>query len=156
GPWVARYWWEWLVPFPFGQRTRLGDIAPLGLLTVLLGPAFVAGFRALWRERRSALTLGACAALVVWAGYALVGASYFWWYFGVPLAGVALVVAAGLPQIVRGPALYVSVALTIAGAWIPGYFLYVGRWRAERASFGNAASYLREHARPGETVFLEP
>ena len=156
GPWAARYWWDWLVPFTLGRRTRLGDIALLSLLTLAMGPAVVVGARALWRTRRSALALAAAAALVVWAGYVIVGAGYFWWYLGVPLAGIALVASAGLPRIARGPAFYVSAALAIAGAWIPSYQLYVGRWREERATFGNAASYLREHARPGEKVFLEP
>src|SRR5262249_33737736 len=67
-----------------------------------------------------------------------------------------VVCAAGLPQMIRGRALYVSIALTIAGTWPSGYKLYVGRWGQERASFGNAASFLKEHARPGDKVFLEP
>lgn len=156
GPWAARYWWDWLMPFSMGRRVRVSDVALLSLLTLALGPAFLLGLRAIWRARRGALALGAAAALVVWAGYVLVGAGYFWWYLGVPLGGIALVAAAGFPQIARGPALYVSAALTIAGVWPPSYQLYVGRWREERASFGNAASYLREHARPGDTVLLEP
>jgi arabinofuranosyltransferase len=156
GPWAARYWWDWLVPFALGRRTRLGDVALLSLLTLALGPAFLVGVRELWRARKGALAFGAAGALVVWLGYAFVGAGYFWWYLGVPLGGIALVAAVGLPRIVHGRALYVSLALTIAGAWAPSYQLYVGRWREERASFGNAASFLREHARPGEAVLLEP
>src|SRR5262249_51864090 len=68
----------------------------------------------------------------------------------------AVVAAAGLPRITRGPVLYTFVALAIAGAWLPSYQLYVGRWREERSTFGNVASYLGTHARPGEKVFLEP
>jgi hypothetical protein len=144
------------MPVQLGRRLRVSDVALLSLLTLALGPAFVLGLRAMWRARQRALLLGAGAALVVWAGYVLVGAGYFWWYLGVPLGGIALVSAAGFPQLARGRALYVSAALTIAGTWPPAYQLYVGRWSQERASFGNAASFLKEHARPGDKVFLEP
>jgi hypothetical protein len=156
GPWAGRYWWDWLLPFALGHRSRVGDTALLTLLSVVLAPAAVLGARELWRVRRSALALAAAAALVVWLGYAAIGVGYFWWYLGVPLAGCALLAAAGFPKISRGPALYVSAALAIAGAWGPAYSLYEGRWREERATFGNAASYLSTHARPGEKVFLEP
>jgi len=156
GPWAGRYWWDWLSPIPLGRRSRLGDVALLSLLTLLWAPTVVVGARMMWRARSSALALATAAAVVVWLGYVVVGAGYFWWYLAVPLGGISLLAAAGFPQIARGPALYVVAALTIAGAWIPSRQLYVGRWQEESGTFGVAASYLREHARPGDKAFLEP
>src|SRR5207244_1687095 len=115
-------------PFALGHRSRVGDTALLTLMSVLLAPAAVLGARAVWRVRGSALGLAVGAALAVWAGYLVIGVGYFWWYLCVPLAGIALLAAAGFPAIARGPALYVTAALAIAGAWPPSYQLHVGRW----------------------------
>jgi hypothetical protein len=156
GPWAGRFWWEWLVPFPMGGSPRLIEGQHLFLLSVVLAPAAVVGAAALWRLRRTGLTLAVGAALAVWSGYALLGVAYFFWYLAVPLAGVAALAAAGLPRIVRGPALLVSAGLTVVGIWTIAPALYIGRAQNEFYGFARTANFLRGVARPGEKVMLEP
>ncbi len=156
GPWAGRFWWEWLLPFPFGRWPDRGDTAMLVGLSILMAPGLVLGVRALWKERGGALALASAAALAVWIGYSWLGVAYFWWYFAVPLGGIAMVAAVGVPRLARGPAVYVSAALMVVGMWTIAQSLYVGRWQEESQSFGPAARYLSTHALPGEKAMLEP
>jgi len=59
-------------------------------LAVVLAPAVVLGARELWRRRSSGVARLAAALLVIWLGYALVGVSWFWWYFVFPLVAAAV------------------------------------------------------------------
>jgi hypothetical protein len=155
GPWAGRFWWEWLSPVILGRWPSLGDTVQLMPLMMVLSPAFALGAVELAR-RRSPLTLAAAAALAVWIAYSVVGVAYFWWYFAVPLGGVALVASAGLPRIVRGPAIPVTIALLLVSVWSVSYHLYIGRGQEEAQSFAPAANYLRDRADPGDKVMLEP
>jgi hypothetical protein len=51
---------------------------------------------------------------------------------------------------------FASVALYILGAWTIARILYVGRAQNEANDFNRVASILSQHARPGQTVLLEP
>lgn len=156
GPIAGRLWWEWLLPAPLGEWPRIPETNQLLPLLVLYSPALVAGAIAAFRERRSPAVLAITAALAVWLGYALTGATYFFWYFAVPLAGFAMLAAIGIPRIVRGPAIPVAAALFLAGIWTVAPLLYIGRAQNEYFLFAAAADVLNRDARPGETVFLEP
>ncbi len=156
GPIQGRHWWDWLVPFPLGGAPVVAEGVHLFLLSVLTAPAVVMGTPVLWRARRSALGLTVAAALVIWLGYALLGVAFFFWYLVVPLAGLLILAAAGMPRIVRSPAIYVSAGLYVLGIWGIGIQLYVGRAKLELGTFGAVADYLAANAQPGEKVFLEP
>ena len=156
GPWVGRYWWGWVLPLRFPGMLTSGEARHLSVLSVVLGPAAVAGAIALWRRRSSALALVVGACLVVWLGYALLGVSYFYWYLLLPLAGVAALAAIGLPRLVRGGLLYASIALLLATMWVDAYSLYVGRAQNEYYGFATVADWLRDRVRPGDKVMLEP
>jgi hypothetical protein len=133
----------------------VGDTNFFILLTVVVAPAWVVGLRELWRMRRTGLAAAAASALAVWLGYAALGVAYFWWYLAVPLMGIVMTAAVGLPRLTRGPALYVSLALATAGVWTVTHNLYIGRSQNE-ASFARVASFLVGNAQPGQAVFLEP
>ena len=91
------------------------------------------------------------------AAYALAGVPYFYRYFSVPALGVGFLACAGLPAIVRGAWVYVSVALLILGSWtIAPERSYRARARVEARLFGDIARELDRGAAPGETVLLEP
>jgi arabinofuranosyltransferase len=156
GPMVGRYWWDWLVPFPMAGAPVITEGVHLFLLCVLMAPAVLAGAPILWRVRGSALGLVAGAALVIWLGYALLGVAFFFWYLVVPLFGLLVLAAIGLPRLVKGRAIYFSAALFVIGMWGIGIQLYGGRARTEVDTFGSVANFLATHARPGEKVFLEP
>jgi arabinofuranosyltransferase len=156
GPIASRYWWDWLVPFPLWGAPKLTEGVHLFLLSAILAPAVVTGVPVAWRARRTAFGLATAAALTIWAGYALLGVAFFFWYLLVPLAGIALLAAAGLPRVVRGRAVYLTLAAYIVGIWGIGLQLYVGRAKFELETFGAVASYLAGQARPGEKVMLEP
>jgi hypothetical protein len=156
GPWAGRFWWEWLSPALLGRYPGLGDTTMLALLTVVAAPSFYHGVRELWRVRSTRLAIAAAAAVGIWLGYALLGVAYFWWYLFVPLAGVALVAAVGLPQAVRGPLIPVALAALTASLWSVAPSLYVGRAQQEQVAFGGAADALRRSCRPGDRVLLEP
>lgn len=156
GPWEGRHWWEWVSPFTFGRWPVVMDLNSLFPLAVVIAPAMVAGLRLLWSARRTALAAFVGAGAAVWLGYAAIGAAYFWWYAAVPIVTALALAAAGLPRIVRGPALAISCALFAAGAWTFLPVLYLGRARAEVESFGGAAEFLRGAARPGDQALLEP
>lgn len=156
GPWAGRYWWGWALPLRLPGMLSTGEARHLSALSVLLGPAAVAGAIALWRRRGSALALAVGACLVVWLGYALLGVAYFYWYLLLPLAGVTALAAVGLPRLVRGGLLYASIALLVATMWVDARNLYVGRAQNEYYGFATVADWLRDHVRPGDKVMLEP
>ncbi len=156
GPWVGRLWWEWLFPLWLGRWPTSGDLNLLVPLTVVWSAALAPGLAALWRGRRTPLALLAAAGLAVWTGYALLGVAYFYWYLAVPLAALAIVAAIGLPRLARGRALYVAIVLCVLGTWSIARILYIGRAQAETASFARVAETLRENARAGQKVMLEP
>lgn len=156
GPWAGRSWWGWALPLRFQGMLATGEARHLSALSVLLGPAAVAGSIALWRRRTSALALAVGACLIVWMGYALLGVAYFYWYLLLPLAGVATLAAVGLPRLVRGGLLYGGIALLVATMWVDAHNLYVGRAQNEYFGFAAVADWLRERVRPGDKVMLEP
>ena len=156
GPWEGRFWWDWLLPLWLGRWPSAGELNMLVPLTVVWAATLAPGLALLWRVRRSALALAAAAALAVWLGYVLLGVAYFYWYLTVPLAGLTIVAAAGLPRVVRGRALYVAIVLCVLGTWTIARLLYLGRAQAESASFARVAETLQQNSRPGETVMLEP
>jgi hypothetical protein len=156
GPWLGRHWWEWISPFLFGRYPLASEGNSMIPLTVLFAPALVCGVPVVWRERRSGMSLAIAGALVVWAGYSLLGVAYFFWYMMVPLAGLVALAAVGLPRIVRGRAVYVSAGLFILGVWTLAPKLYLGRAKAEYFNFGVVAQYLLNNASAGEKVMLEP
>jgi hypothetical protein len=156
GPWAGRFWWGWALPLRLPGMLATGEARHLSALSVLLGPAAVVGAVALWRRRTSALALAVGACLVVWLGYALLGVAYFYWYLLLPLAGVAVLAAVGLPRLVRGGLLYGSIALLVATMWVDAHNLYVGRAQNEYYGFAMVADWLRDHVRPGDKVMLEP
>ena len=156
GPWAGRYWWGWALPFRFQGMLATGEARHLSALSVLLGPAAVAGGIGLWRRRPSALALAVGACLVVWLGYALLGVAYFYWYLLLPLAGVATLAAVGLPRLVRGGLLYAGIALLVTTMWADAYVLYIARAQNEYYGFATVSNWLRHHVRPGDKVMLEP
>ena len=155
GPWAGRHWWEWTIPFSLGRWPVMPDCRFLFLGTVLAAPAALAGLRVLWGIRSSALAFAVLATLAIWLGYALTGATYFFWYLIVPLAGWFLLVAMGLPRIVRGSSIYVSAALLVLGSWTVVWELYGARARAEQ-SFAQVADYMAQNSSAWQKVLLEP
>jgi hypothetical protein len=156
GPWLGRHWWEWLSPIVMGRWPKVGDTAPLMVMTLVFAPALALGVRPLWAARRSALAIACAAGVTIWLGYAVLGVAYFWWYLAVPLTAATWIAAVGFPRLARGPALPAVVAAFVLSVHSLAYALYVGRSQEEQRYFGGAASYLAVHARPGEHVFLEP
>jgi hypothetical protein len=153
GPWAGRVWWDWIVPLDLGGPPRAADTAQLWILRLVLGPAALAGLLAL---RRTPVLPLALAGLAVWAGYAVTGTAYFFWYLLVPAATAALLASAGLGRISRGPWLAVAAAGVVASAWSVQPMFYSARAGVEITTLGDAAIYLRGATRPGETAFLEP
>ncbi len=143
-------------PLRLPGMLAIGEARHLSALSVLLGPAAVAGAIALWRRRSGALVLAVGACLAVWLGYALLGVAYFYWYLVLPLAGVAALAAVGLPRLARGGLLLASAALLVATMWVDARNLYVGRAQNEYFGFAAVADWLHGHVRPGEKVMLEP
>ena len=156
GPWAGRFWWEWLLPLWLGRWPSAGELNMLVPLTVVWAASLAPGLATLWRARHTALARLAAAGLVVWLGYALLGVAYFYWYLAVPLAGLTMVAAVGLPRLVRGRALYVAIVLCVFGSWSIARILYLGRAQAESASFARVAEALRQRSQAGEKVMLEP
>ena len=156
GPWAGRHWWEWLLPFPLGRWPVIGEANFLVPLSVILGPAVVLGVVALAKRSTSALTLAVAGALAVYLSYVVVGAAYFWWYFMVPLSGLAACAAIGLPQMLKGRALWISLACCLAGMWTLQPDLYRGRAQTEYTAFVRASEVLLDHVQPGQSLFLEP
>ena len=156
GPWVGRFWWDWLSPFALGSFPELIETGHLFLLVVLFTPAAWLGALRLKAQARSALTAAVAACLVVWLGYAVLGVAFFWWYLLVPLAGLATLAAIGLPSLTTGRALYASTALLVAGLWTVVPKLYVGRAQNEYYGFDRAGVILARQLTPGQKVMLEP
>ncbi len=155
GPWAGRHWWEWAFPMALGRWPLMPDTRFLYLGTVLAAPAAAVGLRVLWNIRTTGLAFAVYAAVGVWLGYALMGVAYFFWYLVVPIAGWFLLVAMGLPRIVRGRAIYVSAALLMLGCWTVVWELYGARARAEQ-SFAQVAEHLIQNSTPWQKVMLEP
>jgi hypothetical protein len=153
GPLHSRAWWDWIVPFDLGGWPALGDTAQLWTLRLVLGPGALAGLLAL---RRTPALPWALAGLAVWASYVVTGASYFFWYLLVPAATVAFLASVGLPGIVRGPWIPAAAGLLVLGAWTYQPAFYRGRAVVESQHFGEVAVHLDDHARPGQSVLLEP
>jgi hypothetical protein len=156
GPIAGRLWWEWLVPVTMGRPPSTLEGIHLFLAAVVFAPAAVLGARTLWPLRSTRLGRATATLLLIWLAYSLFGVTYFWWYLAVPLAGVATLIAAGVPQLLKGRALYVSLAVFLAGMWLGVLPLYRGRAQTEVRDFGGAADWLVAHAKPGQKVMLEP
>ena len=154
GPWAGRVWWEWLVPFEMAQWPVTQEGLQLFGLRVILAPACAFG---LWKLRRSSGAIFPAACLVPWVGYALLGVSYFFWYLFVPLGGLLYLGAVGLPDLVRGRWIYVTLLLAVLGSWTTNpRKIYMVRAKEEARLFETSAEFLRENGRPEETVFAEP
>jgi hypothetical protein len=157
GPLHAKAWWDWTFPMPLTYLlATTGEARNFYLLTLLVTPAALAGARALWPRRSSALAAAVAGGLVVWLSYLAIGTSYFFWYFSTPLLAWVVLAAAGMPEIVKSRLVYVSLALAVAGHWTFEQDLYRGRAAAESGLFGQAADFLARTATRGQTVFLEP
>lgn len=153
GPLAARFWWDWIVPFDLGGWPSVGDTAQAWTLRLLMAPAMGAG---LWSLRRSRALPVAVAGLAVWAGYALTGAAYFFWYLQLPLALAAYLACAGMPRVARGPWIPIAAAALVLGTWTYHPEFYRSRAGIEGQMFGDVGLFLNERARPGETVLAEP
>lgn len=154
GPWAGRHWWLWLLPIELGEWPQQLDLLALFQSRVLIAPAAVVGFLAV---RRTALAPFVWAGLAVWAGYVASGVAYFFWYLATPALLVFALAAAGLPRILKGRAVYVALALLLAGTWTMQVARGYGpRARSEGRLFGTIADALHAQARPGQTVLLEP
>lgn len=156
GPLAGRLWWEWLAPLTLGRPPATMEGVHLFLAAVVFAPSAVLGARTLWPLRSTWLGRATAVLLLIWLGYSALGVPYFWWYLILPLAGVATLVAAGLPQILKGRALYVSLAVFLAGMWLGVLPLYRGRLQTEVQEFGGAADWLSAHVTPGQKIMLEP
>lgn len=156
GPWAGRHWWEWLFPAPLGRWPTIGEGNFLVPLAVILAPALVLGLVELWRRRTSALALALGAAFAVYLAYVVVGATYFWWYFLVPLAAIVGIASVGLPRVLHGRAVAISLVLVLAGMWTLQPDLYRGRAQSEYDSFTAAARILSANAEASQKVMLEP
>jgi arabinofuranosyltransferase len=156
GPWGGRFWWDWLLPIPLSGSSFTGEGTELFPLAVLFLPAVLLGVPALWRERATPLARATMATLAIWLGYVALGVAYFFWYLVVPLGGLAIVAAIGLPRVVRSRAAYAACAVLVVGTWFAAHSLYVGRSQNEFFAFGQTGQFLRHYAQPGESVMLEP
>jgi len=154
GPWGGRHWWLWLVPVELGEWPQQIDLLALFQSRILIAPAAVMGFLAV---RRTPLAPFVWSGIAVWAGYVVSGVAYFFWYLAIPAALVFVLAAAGLPRIVRGPAVFVALALLLAGTWSMQVTRgYAPRAQSESRLFGTIATELQSRAHPGESVLLEP
>jgi hypothetical protein len=154
GPLAAPQWWEWLVPIASQPNTSEAKL--LACFYILFTPCAVAGITTMWSERRTALAAALLAYLAIWFALFIVGASYFFWYLAAPLVGWSALACIGLPRLVRGPHLYVGIALITAANWIAGYKLYSSRARIEARDFGYVADFIQANGARGDVVFLEP
>jgi hypothetical protein len=156
GPLAGKTWWGWLIPRPFERVGKVVEYGHLVVIAVLFTPALVKGFAKLWAVRTSGIAQLALAGLVVWLSYALLGVAYFYWYLMVPLAALALIAAAGMPSLVRGAPVYVSMVVLITFVYVDALSVYFSRTDIEFMGFGGVADYLNAHARTGQKVLLEP
>jgi hypothetical protein len=156
GPGAGMIWWSWLIPRPYSRVQPPLEQAHLVAFALVFTPAVIAGALRVWAERRSSVACFALGAMLVLAAYSLLGVAYFYWYLLIPLAGLGAIAASGLPDLVRGRWLYVSLAAYLAFACADGLPGYFARANVEFTGFGGAASYLYDHAQPGERALLEP
>jgi hypothetical protein len=156
GPVAGRFWWEWMLPGPLGRWPAIAEGSALVPLMPLIGPAFVLGVRAMWRRRSRSLAAAAAALLAILAGYSALGVAYFSWYFAPTLVGVMLVACIGLPAIVRGRALWVSLAAFLVLTWTVAPKLYRGRAETESEAFAATANLVARVVQPGQKVMVEP
>jgi hypothetical protein len=156
GPWAGRGWWMWLLPRPYDPSQKTVEAAHLVTLAVFFTPALIVGARRLWALRADAIARLAAAALAIWLGYSLLGVTYFYWYLLLPLVGLAVVASIGLPMLIRGGLLYASLVAYLVGVYGDAIIPYFSRADFEYEGFIGAALYLDDHARPGDTAFLEP
>lgn len=154
GPLLAPQWWDWLLPLHYQPGTSEGKL--VSGLVVLMTPGAIAGIAALWADRRSALASALAALVIVWVSLIAVGASYFFWYFAAPILAWVGLASVGLPRLLQRPHVYVAAAVMLAGTWLQGGKLYVGRAGVEAGRFGVVADYLQRNANAGDAVFLEP
>ena len=156
GPWVGRQWWDWISPIVLGRWPSNGDPILMTFLACIAAPAAFAGGRELWRHRASALARLTLALMAIWIGYALVGATYFWWYYAYPLTATALLAAVGLPRVTRGRGIPLALILFVSSSWSIATSLYRGRSYNEAMTFGTMAGELSNRCKPGDSVMLEP
>ncbi|MGH7741398.1 MAG: hypothetical protein ACRENS_05185 [Candidatus Eiseniibacteriota bacterium] len=156
GPLAGKTWWGWLIPRPFERIGKVVEYGHLVVIAVLFTPALVKGVARLWAVRTTGIAQLALAGLMVWLSYALLGVAYFYWYLLVPLAGLTIVAAAGLPSLVRGAPIYVAALALIVSVYVDAMSVYFSRTDIEFMGFGGAADYLNAHARSGQKVLLEP
>jgi len=154
GPWVGRTWWEWLFPADLGRAPEASEPVQLWAIRIVLAPAALAGLWSLRRHRLVALPL---AGLAIWAGYALLGVAYFFWYFAVPAYTVVVLASAGLSRVSRGPWIPFAGVLFVLGTWtIFPIGTYRARAFAEGRLFGRMAVLLGRQSQPGDLLFAEP
>jgi hypothetical protein len=157
GPLHSRAWWDWVLPFPLsGGLSTTSEGKGLILFSLVASPAALAGGVALWKQRTSAVTAVALAALAVWSSYILVGASYFFWYMATPVFCWMTLVAVGLPRIATGRWLSSACAAALLATWLFHPRLFISRAAAEEYLFGLAGDYVAQNAAPGASVMLEP
>jgi hypothetical protein len=89
-------------------------------------------------------------------GYLALGVPYFPWYLVLPLASWALVVAAGLPGLVRHRLVWAAIAIYIATDAVYLSLLYRERARVEALQFAWVGQALRRVSNGNGSVFLEP
>jgi hypothetical protein len=156
GPWAGRVWWMWLIPRPYSPDIRVVEESHLVTLAVFFTPGVLLGARRLWAMRDGPIAHLGLAGVVVWLGYVMLGVAYFYWYLLVPLACLGLISAVGLPGLIRGWPLYLSLGAYMVGVFADGLPIYFRRANIEFTGFVGAADYLMKHSRPGEKAFLEP
>lgn len=156
GPLHAAQWWEWALPIPLPFNASTAESSNLFTIAVLASPAAFAGALAL-RTRLASPLVGAVAALsAIWLALLITGASFFFWYFAMPLVAWTLLGSIGLPRIAGTRLIYTSLVLMISGHWLYEGNLYVGRAKSESQLFGRTAEYIDSRAHRGESVLLEP
>ncbi len=150
------YWIEGILP-AFLQRSwpTVGELQHVFPLAVLAFPALLLGLRDAWR-RKGALLPVAMGGFSVLLGYLALGVAYFSWYLVLPLATWALVVAAGLPQLVRHRLVWAALALYVATDSYYLTMLYRDRARVEGIQFGWVGKVLGEISGGRGSVLLEP
>jgi hypothetical protein len=152
----AMQWWFWMVPVPMQAQGAAGDTLNLQLFALLMFPAAVVGAIFAWQKRTTTWVAALAALAVVWLALLFVGATYFFWYLAAPAVMWALLASAGLPRITRGWAIYGTLALAIVMHWLFEPQLYAGRSNTEGYMFGAVGDYIAAHAKPGQSVLLEP
>ncbi len=143
--------WQWLTVwlpvYPENAPTDLLILAPLSGVFLMLAIVWVQGFK--WSER-SALVLGSAAVLVL---YWLSGAQFFPWYLALPLIGVLIVVPEAVERLRLA---LVPLAVVAVLSFMPSWYRFRMRFKAEDERFGMITTELAKLAKPGQSVMLEP